>query len=862
MIRRRADAHCDTPLVAGFQRQNKMKNPLLPLVLAALCTVLPNNARAAESPVTALVKLERNQWPIPAAPAATGSFAGTTGGALVFFGGDPAPTEAQVLPLTKTAHWQATPSPLIRAWGAVAQGTDEMFAVGGVQDGQVSSAVDRLRWENGELRHTPVQPLPVPLAGAGAALIGQKLYVVGGLRSLDATQAENSLYVLDLAAPTPHWSQLESLPGAGRFLPAVTAQYDFLQVFGGREVVVADGSRAYRATAEVWFYRAVPLEATMRRGWLAAAPVPTPIAAAAAVPTGQAHVYVLGGDETPLTTTPFALDFSPTARPVRLFHVLTDAWVNTGVSLPGVRPAAVRGPDAATLVFAGKGTPAVAEFTAIRRVRDLAWIDYLVIFGYFCLLVGIGWHFSHQKENSSEYSLGGRKVRWWAAGISMFATGASAISFMAIPALAFATNLVWTLPILIYVGGYFVQAHIIFPLLRRLQLTSTFEYLEQRFNVPLRLIASGQQMLFLSFGRAAVVLVLPAIAIATTTGLNVFLSVGVMGALTTVYTAVGGYKAVIWTEVFQGILKFLAPVAMIGVVLYSLPGGVKEFIQVGKDYHKFDLALLTWDVTVPALWIMVLNTFIASTVQLAGDQPMIQRVFSAPEHEVRRVAFMNVLCGIVISIVVNVLGIAIFAFFRANPGLLDAGTQNDQIVPLFATQGLPAGLAGVVIAAIFASAMATVASNMNSVSTLYVEDFYRRWRPEATDARRLFVLKFSAYLVGAIGTVMALLLAALPIKSMMVVWTQFSSLLGGGIVGVYTLGMITTRANGVGAVTGAIASVVITLLVKLFTPLHWSMYLPIAIGSCLVVGYVVSLLVPVHKKDLTGLTIFTPRPSG
>ncbi|MBC8009199.1 MAG: sodium/solute symporter, partial [Burkholderiales bacterium] len=502
----------------------------------------------------------------------------------------------------------------------------------------------------------------------------------------------------------------------------------------------------------------------------------------------------------------------------------------------------------------------VSSITAIRRVRDLAWIDYLVIVGYFALLAGIGWYFSHQKESSSEYSLGGRKIQWWAAGISMFATGASAISFMAIPALAFATNLVWTLPILIYVAGYFVQAHIIFPLLRRLQITSTYEYLEQRFNVPLRLIASGQAILFLTFGRAAVVLVLPAIAIAITTGLNVFISVLVMGALTTVYTAIGGYKAVIWTEVFQGVLKFLAPIAMIGVVIWALPGGFKEFISVGKEYHKFDIALITWDVTVPALWIMVLGAFIACTVSLAGDQPMIQRVFSAPEHEVRRVAFMNVLCGILISFVVNILGLAIFAFFRAHPGLLDAGTQNDQIVPLFATQGLPAGLAGVVIAAIFASAMATVASNMNSVSTLFVEDFYVRWRPEAPDARRLFVLKFSAYLVGAIGTVMALLLAALPIKSMMVVWSQVSALLGGGIVGVYTLGMLTTRANGVGAVSGAVASVLVALSIKLFTPLHWSTYLPIAIGSCLVVGYVVSLLTPhANKKNLTGLTVFTPR---
>jgi len=837
---------------------------LRPAFILSLIAFLPlcSTLAAVGNPV--LVRLEANKWPAPDVAPAPGAFAGAAGGALVVLGGEGA-SDARVLPYTEAkegspAAWRSAKSPLNRAWGAVAQGIDDFIVVGGVESGSVSAAVDRVRWIGGHLKQEALPALPVPLAGAGAALIGKKLYVVGGLRALDADQAENALWMLDLSNSEPTWNKLESLPSFGRFMPAVSGQYESLQVFGGRKVTPSNsGGRAYLATDELWFYRATPMEATTRRGWIAGSSIPVPVAAAAAAPTGQAHVYLLGGDETRQVSSPFALSESGPARPVRLFHVLTDAWVDSGVNLAAVRPAAVRGTDAQTLVFGSRGLAGVAELTGLRRVRDLVWIDYLVIVGYFGLLAGIGWYFSRQKESSSEYSLGDRQIKWWAAGISMFATGASAISFMAIPALAFATNLVWTLPIAIYVLGYFVQAHVIFPLLRRLQLTSTFEYLEQRFNLPLRLIASAQQCLFLTFGRAAVVLVLPAIAIATTTGLNVFLSVIVMGVLTTIYTAVGGYKAVIWTEVFQGILKFFAPVAMIGVAIFALPGGFSEFVKVGRDYHKFDLALLTWDVTVPALWIMVLTTFIACTMQIAGDQPMIQRVFSAPEKEVRRVAFMNVLCGILISIVVNVLGIAIFAFFRAHPDLLDAGSQNDQIIPLFSTQGLPAGLAGVVIAAIFASAMATVASNMNSVSTLFVEDFYRRVRPASTDAQRLKVLKLVSYLVGLFGTGMALLFAALNIKSMMVVWSQVASLLGGGIVGVYTLGMLTTRANGIGAVSGAIASVVITLLVKLLTPLHWATYLPVAIGSCLIVGYIVSLLVPEKPKDLTGLTIFTPK---
>lgn len=813
--------------------------------------------QATEAPLIQIGDVDRAPLSAP-----SGVFAGSTGEALIMLGGE-TPT-SRVLALTQGATWQE-PAPAVnftRAWGAVAQSKEEMVLVGGLNADQTTSAlVERVIWRDGKLTLEPLPALPVPLAGAGAGIIERKLYVTGGLRSLDATAAERGLYVLDLTSPADGWKELEPLPGEGTFLAAVSAQYDVIQVFGGRVVTTgADGKRVYRATENSWIYRPTPLEATKRRGWLVAAPLPQASAGGASVPSGQAHSYYLGGDSTAETTSPFVLNKAGQS-PVWLFHVLIDAWVDTRVALLGTRPAAVVNQGNETVIFAGQGTEKVSSFTPIRRIRDLSWIDYLVIVLYFALLGGIGWYFSKQKESSEQYSLGDRKIAWWAAGISMFATGASAISFMAIPALAFATNLVWTLPIFIYIAGYYVQAHVIFPLLRKLQLTSTFEYLEQRFNLALRLIASAQQCLFLTFGRAAVVLVLPSIAISTTTGLNVFVSVIVMGVLTTIYTAVGGYKAVIWTEVFQGILKFVAPVAMIAVCIYALPGGFSEFIEIGQKYEKFDMALLTWDYTVPALWIIVLSTFMSCTVCIAGDQPMIQRVFSAPEKEVRRVAFMNILCGILIAVVVNVLGLAIFAFFHSRPDLLDAGSQNDQIIPLFSTQGLPVGLAGVVIAAIFASAMATVASNMNSVSTMFVEDFYKRMRPAANDEDRLKILKFVSYLVGFLGTIMALLFAALPIKSMMVLWAQIAALLGGGIVGVYSLGMLTTRANGIGAVTGAIVSIIVAILVKLYTPVHWMAYLPIAIFTCMGVGYLISILTPwANKKNLLGLTVFTPRP--
>ena len=146
------------------------------------------------------------------------------------------------------------------------------------------------------------------------------------------------------------------------------------------------------------------------------------------------------------------------------------------------------------------------------------------------------------------------------------------------------------------------------------------------------------------------------------------------------------------------------------------------------------------------------------------------------------------------------------------------------------------------------------------MATIFTEDFFLKLRPAATDRQRLVTLKTTSYVVGFIATAIALYLATLRLDSILVVWNQISALLGGGIVGVYSLGMFTRRANGFGAVAGAVVSVVVTAALKLFTPLHWATYLPTAILSCMLSGYLLSLCSQ-QKKDLRGLTVWDDQPT-
>ena len=800
--------------------------------------ILPLLQIAAASALAALPQQNLEVFPLPAPPfeAAPGALV-IKNDQLYSVGSSQNRTELWTAPAGNMQQWQ--PMDIAIPQDAAIAGYDQGLAViGGREDMGLSGKaflVDLIKTQP-IIRKLP--DLPKPVAGASAAVVGETLYVFGGLTSLHPEEFSKDLWIIDLPNPTA-WRSGSSFPGDERAFSASTEQYGMLCLFGGR------GEKGL--LSETWVFRPVPLEGTKTSGWKRLSDVPSGSVAATAVPVGQAQVMVLSD----------APAEGENAAPL-LFHTLTGAWCAFDTA-PGL--AAPQAGRAGNKIFvmgrSSSGQPVAAELRIPRNVRNLVWIDYLVIGVYFVALSGIGFYFSRKQDTSVEFSLGNRKVKWWAAGISMFATGASAISFMAIPALAFATNLVWLFPLAAMIPAYFLTAHFIYPLLRRMEITSTYEYLERRFNRALRVIASLQAIVFQTLAKAGVVLLLPSLAISSVTGMSVYTSVLIMGIVTTIYTAIGGFDAVIWTEVLQATLMLLAPIAIMWVCVTNLPGGMGEFVSTSASSGKFDFALLTWDVTVPAVWVLLVMAFLNNTVVPAGDQPIVQRVFSAPLPEVRKVNLTFTVCGILIGAMTNIMGLTIFAYFRARPEMLDPMSQNDQIVPLFVAQAMPVGFAGLVIAAIFAAAMSTVASIMNSVATIFTEDFYMKFKPAATDRQRLFTLKTASYIIGMIGTAMALLLAAQDLKSMMVVWTQFTALLGGGIVGVYSLGMFSKRANGFGAICGAIGSIAITGAVKLYTTLHWGTYVPIAIFSCIIIGYICSLMRPA-KANLHGLTVYTP----
>jgi Na+/proline symporter len=195
------------------------------------------------------------------------------------------------------------------------------------------------------------------------------------------------------------------------------------------------------------------------------------------------------------------------------------------------------------------------------------------------------------------------------------------------------------------------------------------------------------------------------------------------------------------------------------------------------------------------------------------------------------------------------LGTGLYAFYKSHPDLLNINLTNDAIFPWFISQQLPVGVSGLVIAGLFAAAMSSLDSSMNSVSTALVTDFYRRFKRTVSEVFCLRLARWLTILMGAIGTGTALLMVTFQIQSLWDFFFKLLGLLGGSLAGIFALGVFTKKTHGVGTLVGALCSALILYFVQSFTKVHFFLYAAVGIISCFVIGYLISIIFPQYQKS-------------
>jgi solute:Na+ symporter, SSS family len=392
------------------------------------------------------------------------------------------------------------------------------------------------------------------------------------------------------------------------------------------------------------------------------------------------------------------------------------------------------------------------------------------------------------------------------------------------------------------------------PALRRLNLVSVFNYLEMRFNPAIRMLASAACIVMNVGGRMSVVLFLAALAIATITGIDVVWSILIMGVCTIIYTALGGMRAVVWTDFVQVLVLMGGALFAIGFVIHSLGGAA--IYDTAMAYDKTRLLNFSFDLTQPTVWGFIVLIFCDTVLTFPKDQVLMQRTLStSSDKNAGRSVWVFAVVLLPGGSLFYLIGTVLFAYYKTHPERMDPLLPIDATFPLFIGTELPPGITGLIIVGIFAAAMGTLSGIINSVATLLSVDFYERLAKNPTQRQSVRFAEWMSVVIGLVGVGLALVLSLCDIHSLLDLTSELVGLLGGGFAGAYTLGMFTRRAHSAGVAIGIATAIVVTLLAWSLNLVHPYFYLGISILVCLLVGYVASLCLPAPQRSLEGLTV-------
>ncbi|REK19608.1 MAG: sodium:solute symporter [Planctomycetota bacterium] len=757
------------------------------------------------------------------------------------------------------AKWQNAgklPRPL--AYGVALTTSRGIFCAGGSDAHRHYADCFLLRLEGEAVRSAPLPKLPRPCANFCGALVGNTVYLAGGVEAADATEALKTFWALDLVRPESTWRKLEPWPGKERMLATAAAQDGSFFLFGGVALKPdAEGQPKREYLRDAYRY-------TPGNGWRRIADLPQ-FSAAAPTPApsvGQSHVFLLGGDDGSQLTTP-PDEHTGFPRDVLAYDTITDTWTRRG-QLPFslVTTTTARWRDR-IIVPGGEARPGVRSTevwsgSIAGSKASFGWLNYAALIGYLVGMVAIGGAFASRNKNTDDYFTAGGRIPWWAAGLSIYATMLSSLTFMSIPAKAYASD--WTffwanVPILL-LAPLVIRCYL--PFFRQLDVASAYEYLEKRFNLAARLYGSGAFILF-QVGRQAIVLLLPAMALAAVSDLDVRLCIVLMGAMCMAYTSLGGIQAVIWADVVQSIVLLGAALVSLGLIVWRFDGGLSGIWSVAESAGKTQMFHFTLDPSTAAnaFWVILVGNLFITLVPYTSDQAVIQRYLTTKdEAKAARAIWTNGLLAIPSTALFFAIGTALFVFYRSQPERLDPVRPTDAVFPAFIVGNLPAGIAGLAIAGIFAAAQSTISSSLNSVVTALMTDFYGRFGGDVAARRGLRIARWLTAAIGVLATAAALALAEFNLKSLWDAYNSLVGLAGSGLAGLFALGVFTRRATGTSALAGAAASALVLYFVQQRADVHFFLYAMVGIVTCFIVGWTGGLLLPGESSNrLAGLTI-------
>ena len=471
-------------------------------------------------------------------------------------------------------------------------------------------------------------------------------------------------------------------------------------------------------------------------------------------------------------------------------------------------------------------------------------------------LIGItifGSRFRSSHRSVKDYFLGSRNTSWVVISLSIVATETSTLTLIGVPALAYSVfpraeqggSFTYLQVVAGYIVARFVISWLLIPAYFQGEMLTAYELLNRRFGSSAKHFAASLFLVMRALAEGvrvfAASLVLAAVLGASVPGLpHLWLwSIVIVGVLTLVYTFEGGIAAVIWTDLVQLVIYIGGSLLAAYMLLTLVPGGWPAIVADASASGKLRFVSWSFDFTVPfTFWAGLIGGCFLTMASHGTDQLLVQRLLTCRNQRESQKAL--ILSGFVVFAqfaLFLTIGVMLHAYYATHP--LPPMASNDEIFPAFIVRSLPHGIAGLVIAAIFAAAMSNLSGSLNSLASTTVLDFYQPLAGRRVDDATL--LRISRWLTAGWGVVLIVIaILARGWGSVFTVGLTIASIVYGPMLGAFLLGVLTKRATQRGVMAGIGVALVVMIGVRIFTPLAWTWYVLAGTAVCAGVGWVAS----------------------
>ena len=455
----------------------------------------------------------------------------------------------------------------------------------------------------------------------------------------------------------------------------------------------------------------------------------------------------------------------------------------------------------------------------------LTWLDWVLVVCYGLSTLGLGYYYSRRQKSREEYFTGSGKMNSTLIGFSLFATLLSTISYLSMPGEAIAKGPTSLLSIIVLPLVYVVVGYGLIPVYMSRRVTSMYELLEERLGVGIRRLGASlfvilrlvwMSLLVFLAGQAMVVMLgvgdewIPAVVFAT-------------GFVAVVYASLGGLRAVVITDFFQTMLM-LGGALLVIIVVSSDLGGL-QWIPTSWQENWDKQPLFSFDpgvrISIIGLWIYSLTWYVCTC---GGDQTVVQRFMATGSAaQARRSLAAQLVVGAVVAVMLSMVGFALLGYFKVHGELLPPGigvaANADKIFPHYVSFHLPPGISGLVVAAMFAAAMSSIDSGVNSITAVVTRDFLgTSGRPPGSEEGEIRLARWLAFAIGTIVVLGSSFMEHVP-GNITAVTAKTTNLLVTPLCGLFFFALFIPFARPAGVVVGTICGIVTAALIAFSGPI-------------------------------------------